>query len=209
MPQSQIKTDCVRIALVAVGSNQPNGEDDPLVTVLKARRAIETESVRLLRESWLYSTPAFPVDSGPDYINACWMLETALGAAELLDHLHTVEHRFTRTREVRWGARTLDLDLLALGGKILPDAETHDLWRKMPLEQQPYRTPELLIVPHPRIQDRPFVLVPLLDVAPDWRHPVSGETAAQMLERFSESEIDAIKPVSASAQKLVKGEDRG
>ena len=94
MSQSPIKRDWMRIALVAVGSNQPNGEDTPLETVRKAGRAIESESVRRVRKSALYSTPAFPEGSGPDYINACWTLETSLSPIELLDHLHTTDDFF-------------------------------------------------------------------------------------------------------------------
>ena len=196
MSQSQNKSESMRIALVAVGSNQPNGEDCPLVTVRKARNVIETESVWLVQESRLYSTPAFTEGSGPDYINACWMLETALDPAGMMDHLHSVERRFSRARDERWGARTLDLDLLVLGTDILPDADTQTHWRQMPLEKQPFCTPEALILPHPRIQDRPFVLVPIRDVAPDWTHPVTHRTAAEMLDRFARSEIEAIKPVT-------------
>ena len=196
MSQSQNKSECVRIALVAVGSNQPNGEDCPRVTVGKALEAVETESVKLVRSSALYSTPAFPEGSGPEYINACWKLETTLGPTDLLAHLHSVERQFSRIREERWGARTLDLDLLGLGAQILPDAETQAHWRDLPLEKQSYCTPQTLILPHPRIQDRPFVLVPIHDVASDWTHPVTHKTAAEMLRRFTKSEIEAIKPVA-------------
>jgi 2-amino-4-hydroxy-6-hydroxymethyldihydropteridine diphosphokinase len=199
----------VRIALVAVGSNLPNGEDCPLVTVEKASDVIKNESVRLVRKSECYATTAFPEGTGPDYINACWKLETVLGSDDLLTHLHAVEGQFSREREERWGARTLDIDLLSLGHEILPDTDTHALWREMPLEKQSSLTPDELVLPHPRIQDRPFVLVPLHDIAPDWRHPVTGLTTTEMLRGFPKSEIDAIKPVSSPARKLVKGEDRG
>ena len=209
MSQSPIKRDWMRIALVAVGSNQPNGEDTPPETVRRAGRAIESESVLRVRKSALYSTPAFPERSGPDYINACWMLETSLSPIELLDHLHTTEHLFSRRRDVRWGARTLDLDLLVLGDEVLPDTKTQTHWREMPLEKRLFCSPEVLILPHPRIQDRPFVLVPLNAVAPEWRHPMAGQTAAEMLERLPRADLEAIIPVSQPAQNLAKGEDRG
>ena len=91
--------------------------------------------------------------------------------------------------------RTLDIDLLAMGDSVLPDAETHDRWRSLPAEAQIRSTPDQLILPHPRLQDRAFVLVPLADVAPDWVHPRTGQSVRQMLAALPQSDREAVKPL--------------
>ncbi len=89
----------------------------------------------------------------------------------------------------------MDIDLLAVGDQILPDRTTHTEWRKLELKDQISRPPDQLILPHPRLQDRSFVLIPLADVAPDWVHPILGKTAAQMLADLPESDLGGIHPL--------------
>ena len=91
--------------------------------------------------------------------------------------------------------RTLDLDLLAWGDSVLPDSATQDSWRALPPEAQVRAVPDGLILPHPRLQDRAFVLVPLADVAPDWVHPRTGLTVRQMLAALPAADRDAVKPL--------------
>ena len=131
--------------------------------------------------SRFYKTPAFPAGSGPDYINACAALVTRLPAPEILTVLHKVEAALGRVRQQRWGARGIDLDLIAMGDLVAPDGTTQDHWRALPPDRQQIETPDQLILPHPRLQDRAFVLVPLADIAPLWRHPRLGQTVMQML----------------------------
>ncbi len=184
-------------ALVALGANLPFGGDTPAETLWKATEALSGEGLTLLGVSRFYATPCFPAGAGPDYVNAAAVLGGANpdDLASILARLHGVEARFGRERQQRWGMRTLDIDLLAMGDSVLPDAATQDRWRLLPPEAQIRTTPDRLILPHPRLQDRAFVLVPLADVAPDWVHPRSGLSVRQMLEALPAADRDAVKPL--------------
>ncbi len=143
--------------------------------------------------SRFFATPCHPPGAGPDYVNAAAMVTSQLGAAEALARLHEIEARLGRTRSVRWGARTLDLDLIAARDLVLPDAATQDAWRGLPPEAQAQTTPETLILPHPRLQDRAFVLLPMADICPDWTHPRTGRSVTEMLAARPKAEIAAIR----------------
>lgn len=181
--------------LIALGANLPVGNVSPTETLQAALGALEEAGLRVLRASPFYETPCFPAGAGPDYVNAAARLAcpAGMGAADILSRLHRVEDRFGRARKQRWGMRTLDLDLLALGATVLPDAETHARWRDLPPDSQARVAPGELVLPHPRLQDRAFVLVPLADVAPRWRHPVLGLTVAALRNRLPAAERAAVR----------------
>jgi len=183
-------------ALIALGSNLPDGTDGPEAIVAAALQRLAPPGGRLAAVSRLYRTPCFPAGAGPDYVNAAAVIETRAGPRALLAHLHALEAEFGRTRVQRWGSRTLDLDLLAHGQTVLPDAATQEVWRRLPAEEQIGRTPDRLILPHPRLQDRAFVLVPLADVAPDWVHPLTGQSVAEMLAALPGPARDEIRPLT-------------
>lgn len=175
--------------LIALGANLPFGEQSPTITLEKALVSLTSPTVVVAAVSRFYRTPCFPPGAGPDYVNAAAKLTSPLTPPEMLTHLHAVEAEFGRERVQRWGMRTLDLDLIAMEDAVLPDLNTFETWRDLSAEQQQSETPQHLILPHPRLQDRAFVLVPLMDIAAEWRHPVLDRTVTQMCSALSPEDL--------------------
>jgi len=185
------------VALVALGGNLPEAGLGMRETLLSALNMLSAKGLALTAVSRFFATPAFPAGSGPDYVNAAAAFETDWPAEAILEALHQVESALGRTRSSRWAARSIDLDLLALGEQIAPDSVGQKAWMDLPAELQARQAPTELILPHPRLSERAFVLIPLSDVAPMWRHPVLGKTVHEMLAALSEGEKAAIHPIDA------------
>ncbi|MCB1388032.1 MAG: 2-amino-4-hydroxy-6-hydroxymethyldihydropteridine diphosphokinase [Rhodobacteraceae bacterium] len=181
--------------LVALGSNATEHSSSNAALLNQAVAQIKAEGVVTLRLSGYFVTPAFPAGSGPDYVNACAALDSDLSPQAMLSLLHRVEAAMGRVRRERWGQRVIDLDLLATGDTVLPDAATVRHWIDLPAEAQRRVAPDRLILPHPRLQDRAFVLVPLARIAPDWVHPLTGTSVSGMLAALDPAEIAAIRPI--------------
>jgi 2-amino-4-hydroxy-6-hydroxymethyldihydropteridine diphosphokinase len=148
--------------VVAVGGNV----GDVRETLRRARKLIEAEeTVHKLRAAELYRSVAMGADAGDSFLNSAWVFETSLDALELLDLLQRAENELGRTREVRWGPRTLDLDLIFYGEEQIDSPR--------------------LTVPHPHCWYRQFVLAPVASLIPDFRHPVFGLTVKQLYERIT------------------------
>jgi 2-amino-4-hydroxy-6-hydroxymethyldihydropteridine diphosphokinase len=145
----------VTVAFIALGSNL----GDARAQVLAAFDALaQLPGTRLLARSPLYLTPPWGVLEQPPFVNAVAHIDTVLPPHELLDALLAIERAAGRVRDgERWGPRTLELDLLHLDGVVLSD--------------------ERLSLPHPRIRERAFVLLPLHDLAPELQLPGQGRVA--------------------------------
>ncbi len=146
------------VAYIGLGSNLAGACKSPAQQVSQAFAQLASmPQTRLLAQSPLYrSAPMGPQDQ-PDYINAVAQIETALSPESLLDALQTIENRQGRERNQRWGARTLDLDILLYG-----EVEMRS---------------ERLTLPHPGLCERDFVVLPLLDIAPQLSIPGHGKLA--------------------------------
>lgn len=181
--------------IIALGGNIDSAIGPPALTIEAALARLSDSFLCPSAVSPLYATPCFPAGAGPDYVNAAAVFSGPADAHQVLDLLHRIEAEFGRERQQRWGQRTLDLDLIAMGDAVLPDEATFRRWRDLPADRQPGAVPKRPIVPHPRLQDRAFVLIPLLAVAPDWRHPVGDKTVAEMANDLTESDRRAIRPL--------------
>ncbi len=183
------------ISYIALGSNAVTMDESSISILQKAISAISERLCFVDVTSSFYQTPCFPVGAGPDYVNAVIAVHSDLEPRDLLAGLHQIEADFGRVREVRWGQRTLDLDLVATEDCILPDVEAVRTWIDLPMERQMSEAPSELLLPHPRLQDRAFVLVPWAEIAPDWRHPILGLTVREMLDALPEREKAEIRAI--------------
>lgn len=186
--------------IVALGANLPLSAQN-LWTTLRSTLGIlhKHSDISICSTSRFWRTPAFPAGSGPDYANAVALVSSKVSPTELLQLLHRVEADYGRDRtKGRWSARVLDLDLVAFDNMILPDVPHLEHWINLPLNQQKTKAPDRLILPHPRLQDRAFVLAPMAEIVPDWRHPLTGRTVAQMLADLPPDALAGIQPMPAA-----------
>ena len=147
--------------LIGLGANLLSDVGPPAATLKRALGELERQDVEIRRVSRFYETPAWPDPADPAFVNAVAVVQTRLQPVELLMVLHGVETAMGRLRSAPNAPRTLDLDLLDYEGRVTTGPE--------------------LVLPHPRMAARSFVLVPLQDVAPDWRHPVTGQGLPELL----------------------------
>lgn len=173
MPGSEL-SQTRKICFVALGSNL--GDSREYVTRGTERLAHFTSITGLQSSSLYQSKPVGPQDQ-PDYINSVVRFETDLEAEELLDIMQAIENENNRIREgvVRWGARTLDLDLLLYADEIITNAR--------------------LQVPHPHLCNRAFVLLPLAELQHDLKIP-GGSTIEQCIKRLSTDAIQSVCPLA-------------
>jgi 2-amino-4-hydroxy-6-hydroxymethyldihydropteridine diphosphokinase len=161
--------DSFEMIVLGLGGNLPSRKFGlPRATLEAALTALADRGVTPVRRSRWYRTAPVPAGDQPWYTNGVALVHTRLAPAELLATLLDVEASFGRVRDRRWEARILDLDLLTYDNVIT--------WPGSPLVTA--SPPDL---PHPRMHERAFVLAPLAEIAPSWRHPVFGRTAGELL----------------------------
>jgi 2-amino-4-hydroxy-6-hydroxymethyldihydropteridine diphosphokinase len=148
--------------LIALGSNLSGGFDSSKALLEAAVARLSAVGLRVVKRSAWWRSAAWPDPTAPDYLNGLAIVETGLAPAEVMVALAQIEGEFGRERGERNAARTLDLDLVAHGRTVLDGPD--------------------LTLPHPRAAERLFVMGPLAQIAPEWRHPVLGETAAALAQ---------------------------
>ncbi|MBS0386672.1 MAG: 2-amino-4-hydroxy-6-hydroxymethyldihydropteridine diphosphokinase [Proteobacteria bacterium] len=150
-------------AYIGFGANMPFNGVSGSELLAQALAALQAAGFTPLAVSSVWQTAAWPPSDQPDYYNAVVAIDTGgLSPQALWQALREIELSFGRERRERWAARTLDLDIVAMDGAIGRFGD--------------------ITLPHPRMQGRAFVLAPLAEIAPDWRHPASGLTAAELLK---------------------------
>lgn len=161
--------------LVALGANLDHPRfGPPRQTLEAALAALQHGGVTALARSRWYRSAPVPRSEQPWFVNGVASVETRLSPARLMTLLHEIEADFGRARRRRNEARVLDLDLIAYHDRVSGPGESP-------------------VLPHPRLAERAFVVLPLADVAPDWRHPVSGLSAAELADALDPA--DMAKPL--------------
>ena len=154
--------------LIALGANLDSPAGPPEDTLKAALGHLARCCITIVKPSGFYRTAAWPNPSDPAFVNAVVAVQTELEPSALLAALHDTERAFGRQRSLPNAPRTLDLDLIDYDGRI---------------QDGP---PQL---PHPRMAERAFVLVPMADVAPEWRHPVSGLSVSELIAKLPAGKI--------------------
>ncbi|WP_299612838.1 2-amino-4-hydroxy-6-hydroxymethyldihydropteridine diphosphokinase [uncultured Tateyamaria sp.] len=180
--------------LVALGSNMSSDVGSPIETLQKAISELENLGAVIRAKSRFFRTPAVPSGSGPDFVNAALAIDAPWSAPETISRLHEIEAGLGRRRAGRWEQRIIDLDLLAHGDAIRPNVATVRTWMELPLDKQRDTAPGQLLLPHPRMHERAFVLVPLADVAPDWVHPITRRSVVEMRDALPPEDLSMIVP---------------
>lgn len=163
MQTSIYRTKAKGQILIGIGANLPSINGSPLENCVAALNILGNMTISVICQSCWYKSAPVPLSTQPWFVNGVAVIDSELDPAALLEALHEVENSFGRVRSGPAAPRTLDLDLLDYRG-LLRDGSA---------------PPEL---PHPRLADRAFVLLPLAEIAPEWVHPRSGKTIASLID---------------------------
>lgn len=181
--------------LIGLGGNIPSHIGSPLETIERALTLlVQGGDVTVIARSGMYQTAPVPVSDQPDFINMAVSVKTHLSAHELLALFQSIEVGCGRKSAERWSARTLDIDLLAYGNQVLP---SEGAWVQVVTDKDPAAFLPEPVVPHPRLHKRAFVLIPLLDIAPNWRHPKLKRSVLELSEQeFIVTESAGVSKIS-------------
>lgn len=150
---------------LSLGSNVGDRHD----YIVRALASLWKEEVKLVKKSSFYETEPVGVKNQPWFLNICVEVRLCYLPRELLRVIHSVEHMFGRERKEPWGPRAIDIDILFFGDEIISEAH--------------------LVIPHPRLAERKFILIPLVEIAPYFIHPISHYTVFELLSRCGDMSI--------------------
>ena len=167
----------MQMILIALGANLDSRAGFPAQTLDAALAEIEQHGANVVGVSSYYVTPAWPDPSDPPFVNAVAQVATSLSPHALMELLHITETSFGRMRSAKNAPRTLDLDLIDYDGFVQGGPP---------------------VLPHPRIAERGFVLVPLAEIAPGWIHPVSGKSIANLIGALPQAQRNPARLTSRS-----------
>lgn len=169
---------------IAIGANLSSRQyGDPRATCEAALGALKSQEIDVVRVAPWYRSAPVPASDQPWYVNSVAEIATDLTPRAVLDALHRVEARFGRVRTVRNAPRIVDIDLLCYDDYLSKRA-ARDVETKAEVGEEE-------IVPHPHMHERAFVLLPLRDLAPTWRHPRSGVTISALIAKLPKDQIIA------------------
>jgi 2-amino-4-hydroxy-6-hydroxymethyldihydropteridine diphosphokinase len=159
--------------LIALGGNLTNDKFKTSLDVLDAALSLlEKSGVKILKKSSYFASAPVPRSDQGWFVNSAAKVSCTENPQEFLKILHDVENKMGRVRKKHWGERLIDIDLIAYGDKILPSKAKWNTGEQL----------KNLVLPHPLMHVRHFVLCPLEEVAPDWHHPIFHKTIREMLK---------------------------
>ena len=155
-----------------IGSNLPSKEGGRKISILKAINHLKKLKLNIIKTSSFYETPSYPNNADPKFINLCVKLESNLKASVLINEIKKIEKKLGRIRIKKNEPRTCDIDIIDFNGEIIKN--------------------DKLVVPHPRLHLRNFVIYPLKEIEPNWLHPIFNkniDSFFQELDKNSHNEI--------------------
>jgi len=154
--------------LLSLGSNLPSKFGDSKNTILKCYEFFNNNDIKILKKSSFYETFAIPNKSDPKFVNSVISVETRFSPEQLIKYILKVEEKFDRKREQINAPRTCDIDIVDFNSKII------NIFNKnISLE-----------IPHPRLEQRSFVLYPIREIDKNWKSPLSGKKIDQLIENL-------------------------